>query len=628
MTAQQPELHSLTLIAGGGFLLDGEEISIETLGTRAGELHRNGNTQKASYLYEQLLQQEPRHLQSLHALGLIAFQNKNLSGAIDFLNKALDIAPDNASLYYDRALVFQSQNEFATAIKNYDLAIFLNNSFAPAHSNKGIALEAMGHKDLAIQCYELAICIDPSFASAWYNRGNICKALTAFEQAIFCYEVATTLNPNFWEAYTNLGLSWYALKMYQKALAAYDQALLIEPNQAVIHYNRANVYRTTQDFAKALAGYDCAVKLNPRFAPAYANRGLVRKDLNQLGEAAADYSLALGLDPALLEARWNLSIVDLTLGRWTPGWEGYELRFKHSELRDSVGAREFKEPRWSQDLNIAAKRILIYSEQGLGDAIQFSRYLLLLSRLGAQVIFEVQPALKRLFENLEGVTSLCIRGEVLPDFDYYLPLLSLPRAFQTQLETIPVPAQFKLDATVLERWRNVVNQCSYPITSAIQSYVNTPFNPTKKIGIVWRGNPNHTNDHNRSLNLASLLQHLPSKFLYFVLQKEISDDDSMLLGEHTNIINLSADLYDLTDTAALCSQLDLVICVDTSVAHLSASFNIPTYLLLPFSPDWRWLMQREDSPWYPSLRLLRQSSIGDWGSVLLKLNHLLNSDFK
>ena len=156
MTAQQPELHSLTLIAGGGFLLDGEEISIETLGTRAGELHRNGNTQKASYLYEQLLQQEPRHLQSLHALGLIAFQNKNLSGAIDFLNKALDIAPDNASLYYDRALVFQSQNEFATAIKNYDLAIFLNNSFAPAHSNKGIALEAMVHKDLAIQCYELA----------------------------------------------------------------------------------------------------------------------------------------------------------------------------------------------------------------------------------------------------------------------------------------------------------------------------------------------------------------------------------------------------------------------------------------------------------------------------------------
>ena len=575
-------------------------------------------------MFEALLAHDAANLAALHGLALIALSKKDLPRALDFLNRALDIAPTNPVLYYDRGVVFQNQGEHQAAIQNYDLAIFLQNDYALAYSNKGIALEAMNQADLALQNYELALCAEPAFANAWYNRGNLCKANQVLDTAVRCYAIAIGINPNFWQALTNLGLSYYALKLFEQALQAYDRAILINPNFAVIHYNRANVLRTLGDTAQALQAYDQAIRISPAFAPAFANRGLVRKDLNQLDSAATDYQFALDLDPGLLEAQWNFAIVQLMRGEWTKAWEGYELRFKHSDLRQSVGVREFKVPRLNElDLqkDLRGKRVLIYCEQGLGDSIQFSRYLPLLKSLGVYVILEIQTVLYNLFQDLEGVDELVVKGHEsaeLPSFDYYCPLLSLPKVFQTTPASVPPASRFQISKA-----DKFDDRLEYFRTWTQERCPNHSLNGTKRIGLAWQGNSNHTNDHNRSLPLKTLLGHLPTGFDYFVIQKEICASDLALLKEFDHVHTLSDELVDLVDTAALCLQLDLIISVDTSVAHLSGSLGKPTWLLLPFSPDWRWLMQRQDTPWYPSMRLFRQSSPGDWSSALRELEAAL-----
>ncbi len=612
MSANSPVTPHLCSLPDGNFILDGVNTTLSELLAKALHCHRSGDTALATHFYKAILEMEPGHLSSLHGLGLVAISKNELNEGLRYLNQALDIAPDNAALYYDRALLFQKQGEYSAAIKNYDLALFLNTSLVPAYSNRGIALEAIGEVGLALGNYERALCLDPAFANAWYNRGNIYKSNQAFEQAIKCYLVATQLLPIFWEAFTNLGLSYYALKRFSLAMNAYDQALSLQPNSAVIHYNRANALRTSGETIKAKAGYNRAIELNPQFAAAFANRGLVEKDLNQLEAASQDYCAALALNPELLEATWNQSIVQLMRGEWLLGWEGYELRFQHNDLKESVGERHFAEPRWSRGLPLNGKRILIYAEQGLGDAIQFCRYIPLLQKLGAFVILEVQPALKNLFNNFEGINQLVVKDSVnlnLLSFDYYCPLLSLPREFQTTPENVPPELPFELSTELITHWQKLVDK----------HVVKANYRGAKKIGLVWQGNPRHTNDHNRSLRLESLLKHLPKEFVYFVVQKEISDADCELLKEHANIINVSPKLSDLTDTACLCLQLDLVVCVDTSVAHLSASLCKSTWLMLPFCPDWRWLTERVDSPWYKNVRLFRQSSPGNWMSALVRM---------
>jgi hypothetical protein len=613
----------------GDFLLNGQRITAVRLGELAREEHQRGDLSKAALFYEALLAHDATNSSALHGLALIALSENGLQRALDFLNRALYIAPTNPVLYYDRGVVFQNQGEHQTAVKNYDLAIFLKNDYALAYSNKGIALESINQTALALQNYELALCAEPAFASAWYNRGNLYKANQILDTAVRCYTIAIGINPNFWQALTNLGLSYYGLKLFEQALEAYDRAILINPNFAVIHYNRANVLRTLGDTAQALQSYAQAVQINPSFAPAFANRGLVRKDLNQLDIAAADYQVALDLDPGLLEAKWNFAIVQLMRGEWTKAWADYELRFEHSDLRQSVGVREFNVPRLSElDLqkDLHGKRVLIYCEQGLGDSIQFSRYLPLLKSLGAYVILEIQAVLHNLFKDLDGIDELVIKGHEsaeLPPFDYFCPLLSLPKVFQTTPSSVPPATRFHISKV-----DKFDDRLEFFRTWTQERSSNHTLNGTKKIGLVWQGNLNHSNDHNRSLPLKTLLVHLPTGFDYFVIQKEISASDLDLLKEFDHVHTIRGELVDLVDTAVLCLQLDLIISVDTSVAHLSGSLGKPTWVMLPFSPDWRWLMKRQDTPWYLNMRLFRQQSPGDWSSTLEEVKTALTGAIK
>jgi hypothetical protein len=290
----------------------------------------------------------------------------------------------------------------------------------------------------------------------------------------------------------------------------------------------------------------------------------------------------------------------LLLGNFKDGWQGYEWRWKNKSIKSFKSNRSFPQPLWLGAESLAEKTILLHAEQGLGDTIQFCRYIPLVAQLGAKVILEVQRPLLKLFKDLEGVSQIIAAGDMLPAFDYQCPLLSLPLAFKTELHTIPPIAQhITSDTDKVTKWQTKLGEKTQP-----------------RVGLVWSGSAGHQNDHNRSLSLSQLLSHLPSNIEYVCLQKEIRAIDKELLAQHTQIKYFGDALEDFTDTAALCELVDLVISVDTSVAHLAGTLGKPAWVLVTLTPDWRWLLERDDSPWYPSVKVYRQDKANDWNGVL------------
>jgi len=300
-------------------------------------------------------------------------------------------------------------------------------------------------------------------------------------------------------------------------------------------------------------------------------------------------------------------------GDFENGLPLYESRWDSGKVSELIGKRFFDKPTWLGKEPLQSKAILLYGEQGLGDFIQFCRYVKLVSDLGAKVILETPQSLASLMGSLEGVSELVIKGEELPFFDYQCPILSLPLAFKTKLDTIPNSS----------RYINLDNHLNKVIEW--KARLGSKFNP--RVGLVWSGSPHHKNDHNRSLLLADILPFLPSQLEYISLQKEVREVDKLTLDSNPHILSFTGYLNDFVDTAALIDNLDLVISVDTSVAHLSGALGKKTLVLLPNMPDWRWLLDVEDSPWYPSMKLFRQPAAGDWSSVLDKVKLDLSSNF-
>ena len=300
-------------------------------------------------------------------------------------------------------------------------------------------------------------------------------------------------------------------------------------------------------------------------------------------------------------------------GDFENGLQLYESRWAAEKVCEIAGKRFFDRPAWLGAESLQDKTILLYGEQGLGDFIQFCRYVKLVADLGANVILEVPQLLTVLMKGLDGVSQLVVKGKELPFFDYQCPLLSLPLAFKTNLDNIPNPSGY-------------INLDSYPNkTTEWKVRLGSKLKP--RVGLVWSGNPHHKNDHNRSILLRDILPFLPNQLEYVSLQKEVREVDKLTLDSNPHILNFSSHLNDFVDTAALIENLDLVISVDTSVAHLSGALGRKTWTLLPNVPDWRWLLDRGDSPWYPSMKLYRQTCIGDWNSVLDRVKSDLSGNF-
>jgi tetratricopeptide (TPR) repeat protein len=441
------------------------------------------------------------------------------------------------------------------------------------------ALSAAASKDFAraIPLYDQAIAARPTSAEPYYKRANALKDVGRLEEAMASYDRAIELKPDYAYAFCNRGVVQQKLGLLPQALSSLDRAIALEPTDAVAHYNRAMVLQDCSRWPEAAASYDQAIALNPEFS----------------------------------DAQYNRALTLLFLGDFERGWTAFEWRWK-SPQRLAIGdARCFQEPLWLGDEPIAGKLLLLHNEAGLGDTLQFCRYAKLAAARGATVLLEVQPSLVGLLADLEGVSQVIPAGSTLPSFHFHCPLMSLPLAFNTTLDTIPASQSYlRNDAAKVAQWRKRLGERRRP-----------------RVGLVWSGNPNNPIDPRRTIRLADWMTHLPTRFEYFCLQKDLRPADRAVRDSSPLIASFDAELPDFTNNAALCECMDIVVSVDTSVAHLSAALGQRTWVLLPAVPDWRWMRDREDTPWYPTMKLYRQKAAGDWNEVFARIAVDLQGEF-
>jgi tetratricopeptide (TPR) repeat protein len=509
-----------------------------------------------------------------------------------------------------QALSLHQAGRLAQARSIYEDILKFQPSHADALHFLGVVENHNGNHARAVNLIERSISIFPRNPSSHLNLGNAQKELRQFQAALVSYDKAIALKPDYVVAYLNRGAALQAIQRFDEAVAAFDTAITLKPDYAEAYFNRGNVLKDMGRMEAAIASYDTAISFVPGFADAHLNRGSALMELSQFDFALKSFETAAVLRPDHADAHWNRSLLLLLTGNFMAGWPLHEWRWKLGNAdRDQ---RNFVEPLWLGRESIQGKTVLLYGEQGLGDSIQFVRFVRHVANLGAHVVLEAPLQLKDLFKSVEGVGTLTWQGQALPAFDFHCPLLSLPLALNVTLDTIPNGACYlQANTDRLQHWSHRLGPT-----------------PLKRVGLAWSGNAKHGNDHNRSVPLSTFVQSLPAGIEYVSLQKELRDSDRTILDKCVNIRHFGPELADFSDTAALCELVDLVISVDTSVAHLAGALGKPVWILLPHVPDWRWLLGREDSPWYATASLYRQASPRDWGSALGKVHaDLLTHDW-
>ena len=567
---------------------------------RGNILHEMNLYSAAIASYDKAISIQPDYAIAYVKCGNVLHGLKQYETAIVYYDKAITVQPDLIESHFSRGNALCELKQYEAAIVCYDKVISTQPDFAEAYSNRGNAFYELKQYETAIVCYDNAISLRPNYAEAYFNRGNSLHGLKQYEATMVDYDRAISIRPNYAELYFNRGNVLYELKQYEAAIFCYDKAISIRPDYFDAYCNRSNVLKDLKEYETAITGYKKVICLKPNFPIAYYNLGTIQGELHQFEAAIASFDQAIELKPDYAEAHWNLALLHLLLGNFKDGWQEYEWRWYIVDYNETIRARFSMQALWLGIESLQNKTILLYAEQGLGDVIQFCRYTPLVAALGAKVILEVPTSLINLLSDLDGVSQIIAYGDELPEFDFQCPLLSLPLAFKTELHSIPPVSQYiTSDREKVTKWQTKLGKKIKP-----------------RVGIVWSGSIVHQNDHNRSLTLSQLIPHLHYKMEYVCLQKELRDIDKELLAQHIEIKYFGDALEDFTDTAAICELMDVVISVDTSVAHISGALSKPTWVLLPYSPDWRWLLDRDDSPWYPSVKLYRQKEIGNWDSVL------------
>jgi tetratricopeptide (TPR) repeat protein len=443
-----------------------------------------------------------------------------------------------------------------------------------------------------------ALASRPRYFDALHLLGVIALQAARAEEATELLSLAVATNRHSAEAANSLGAALRALDRHAEALASYDRAIALKPNFANAHFNRGNALGSLLRHVEAVESHQRAIALKPDYASAHYNRGNALGELLRHQEAIGSYRKAIALNPEDAKAHWNLAICHLTLGEYELGWKEHEWRWR--EEQRAGHRRAFAQPLWLGQYPLDGRTILLHGEQGLGDTLQFCRYVEPVAALGAKVVLEVQPALAPLLRNLHGAAAVAVHGAGLPAYDYHCPLMSLPLAFQTGLQSIPTAIPYiRSEPRQVAVWRNRLGEWKRP-----------------RIGLAWSGSATHRNDQKRSIALTELLPLLVDQIEWVSLQTEVRPADAALLAAGTNLRHFGLELADFSDTAAIAELMDLVIAVDTSAAHLAGAMGKPVWILLPFNPEWRWMLDRNDCPWYPTARLIRQSTSGDWASVI------------
>jgi tetratricopeptide (TPR) repeat protein len=539
------------------------EITLDQALEAAVEHHQAGRLSEAESLYRQILAVAPDHPDALHLLGLLAHQAGHLEPAIQLIGRAIELDDSVADYHSNLGTVYQADGRLDEAIAAMRRAVELNPDHPDALNNLGAALTEKGLTTEAIVNLKRAVELRPDSPDAQTNLGAALREAGRVEEAAACHRRALGLRPDHPQVYINLGAALHHQEQLDEAIAAYSRALELQPNSPQAHNN---IGTALSDFGRPL-------------------------------EAIESFQRAIDMKPNYAHAHWNLGLAYLRVGDFARGWPECEWRWKVP--RFPTPKRNFTQPQWDGS-NPAGKTILVHGEQGFGDVIQFVRYVPLLVQRGATVYVEVRNELFRLLATLGGAKSIFATGDRLPTFDLQIPVMSLPLAFGTTLATIPAPnAYLTAHAASARLWRDRVG------TEGL------------RVGLVWSGSPTHRNDPIRSILFATTapLGRIPGVKL-FSLQKGDAAAQARTPPAGMGILDHMPEVSDFSDTAALIHNLHLVITIDSAVAHLAGALGKPVWLMLPHSAEWRWFQEREDSPWYPTMRLFRQPTRGDWLRVI------------
>jgi len=552
----------------------------------------------------------------------VLIAQERIDDAREFCEEAIREGSADEVVWLNLGICQLARHAHEHALRSIDRALAINPGYPEALLNRSNVLQDLGRIDEALTSLDRAIAIAPDYVDAHYNRSNLLlQNLGDVAGALAGYDKVLALAPDFSMAHSNRGAALERLGRYQEALVAYDHAVLRDPGLAQAHNNRGMVLQVLERFDDALASFDRAIAVRPDYAEAYSNRGNLFKDMNRFDSAIASFDRALDLAPDFAAVHWNKALAHLTCGDFENGWREYEWRWKDAGIQAHHGVAGSL---WLGDFDIAGRTILLHDEQGLGDTIHFCRYVEKVAALGARVILKVQPALVQTLTGLAGAAEIVT--DLAEEFDCHCPLMSLPLAFHTQLPTIPHNVPYlRARPEKSGKWQQTLR--------GLDGY---------KVGVVWsgsirtdrwqvtRGVDNQradvsylSNENRRSLPLVELATLFDIGVNFIVLQKELRESDRMLLARFPQVYNYSGALDDFSDTAALIENLDLVIAVDTSVAHLAGALGKPVWIMLSAAAEWRWLLDRNDSPWYPTARLFRQPTLGDWKGVVRALGSAL-----
>ena len=621
--------------------------TIQTELKKAIALHQRGELIRAEQICREILKVHFDHSDTIHLLGVVLLQQRQILEGERFIAKALQINPNNPGALNNHGNALRELNRFSEALAKYERAIALKSDYSDAYLNRSICLRELGHFDEALESIDRAISLVPTNPEFLRHRGNILKRLKRFNEALesydrvlaikpdcadvlnsraivlkeltrheeaqASYDKAISIRPDYAEALRNRGVMLRGLKRYDDALADFDKAIAIKPKYAQAFNSRGIALNELKRFDEAMASYREAIALRPDYGPAYINQGVILTELKCFDEAIASFDKGIALNPDQADGYKNRAFTKLLIGSFQDGWDDYERRWDATDFPSK--RPNITVPVWSGE-DLSDRHLLIFTEQGLGDILQFVRYLPLLSD-GTQgkckITFWTAARLVRLLRLSLPHVEIATNLSDVKNIDYQIPLISLPHRFNTKLTTIPREIPYlKAESELKSRWKTQIGSHGF------------------KIGIAWAGNPTHSHDQERSIPLEAFipLSRLPGIRL-ISLQKNFGLDQLARLPKNVNIERLGDDLDNgpdaFIDTAAVMSNLDLIITSDTSIAHLAGGLGCPTWVALKYVPDWRWMLDREDSPWYPTMRLFRQTVRNDWPKTFSKIEKELSA---
>jgi tetratricopeptide (TPR) repeat protein len=596
-----------------------------------------GNFVESERICKNILSERPEQFDVLHLLGVISLEQGNFDAAINYFEKAIKLKETNPYAYFNLGNVYAKKGDVDQAILCYEKAVRLNPQFADAYHNLAFLLQKKGCFDEAIDNYKMSLKLNPELIDAYYNIGTILQDRKQLDEAEAYYKMALRHDPAYVDSYYNLAGIYRdkeqfddAVKYYQRALqfntnlfdanlnlgvilgkkgdvdnaiTYYQKAMQLNPNQIGIHNAIGSILREKGMLDEAIRHFRKELLIHPDNADAFCNMGNVLHEKRQMDEAISYYKKAMELNPEHIDAHWGFALTLLLQRDFPQGLREFEWRLKIHQL--ILKRHVYSEPMWNGS-DISGKRILLISEQGIGDTIQFIRYVPLVAQRGAKIVVQCHKELTSLIRGMDNIEAVVSHDEHIEGFDTYCYLLSLPHIFNTIPETIPVRIPYvTADPVLRDKWKERFSDDDGKI----------------RVGLVWSSNPKNTMLHYKksfSLHTFSPLTNF-NGVTFYSLQKGEAAAEVKNPPVGMKLVDYTEEISDFSDTSALIENLDLVISVDTAVAHLAGAMGKRVWTLLPFVPDWRWMLDREDSPWYPTMRLFRQPSGGDWAAVIAQV---------